>query len=790
MKKESIIICNAYENNLKNISLEIPLTEFTCITGPSGCGKSSLVYDTIYAESQRNFLESMSGNMYGQKLMDKPRVEEIKNLRPALNMSQNYYNVNPRSTIGTVTDISYYLRTMFALIANESKGLKIDTNFFSFNNPSSYCEKCKGLGEEYILSEEQLMPDLNKTLSNGGILYFKGSKKSLEYKLLEAECEYFGIDINKKVSELTERERQQLLYREDNIDFSLNYKTPKGRYRKKLISRKGVVAELQEAIKDIDTPSTFASISKYLTKTKCSSCGGTKLNKSVLDIKIADKNIAEAEAMPFDKLIIWLDEIEEATKKMACIEKIIQLIYDVKRRIKCIIELNLEYLSLGRSIPSLSGGEVQRIRLANQLSCSLCGLVYILDEPCKGLHYRNIDSVISASKSLVNKGNTVIAIEHNKQYISEANRIIELGPVGGPNGGYIISENENHCDFIYNLNFKHYETSKDFISLCGINYHNLKNIDVSIPYGRITCISGVSGAGKSTLTAVIAECCEQKGSLKCRSATNTSKIKKVLYVNQQPIGKTPRSTVVSYLGIYDIIRELFARTTDAKKLGLSVSDFSMNVAGGRCEYCQGTGKKKIELTYMPDSYIECPKCHGNRFIDKVLSVKYKGVNINDVLDYPIERIVDIFEDVSSVSNILQCMLDIGMGYISLGQMSMTLSGGESQRIKLAKCLGVKSNGKNLYILDEPTSGLSSEDIRLLENILLKLGKTNETVLIIEHNIEFIASIADYLIDLGTVAGDKGGVTLLQGSPLDVIYDEKSSWKDFEDYLKLFNITNK
>ena len=784
VKQESIIVCNANENNLKNISVEIPLDAFTCVTGPSGCGKSSLVYDTIYAESQRNFLESMSGNMYGQKLMDKPKVDDIRNLRPALNVSQNYYNVNPRSTIGTATDISYYLRTIFALVATELKGMNVDTNFFSSNNPSSCCKKCKGLGEEYVLSEEMLMPDKTRTLANGGILYFKGTKTSMEYKLLEAECEYFGIDINKRVLDLTKKEKEQLLYREDDLEFSLKFKTPKGRYKQKTILRKGVVIEINEAIEDIETPSTFASISKYLTKVKCSCCNGTKLNKNVLDVKVADKNIAEVESMSFDNLLIWLNEIENKAKVLASAEQLKQLIYDVKRRVQCIIDLKLDYLTLGRSIPSLSGGEVQRVRLANQLSCSLSGIVYILDEPCKGLHYRNINSIIRASKSLISKGNTVIAIEHNKQYICEADKIIELGPVGGPNGGYIISEEASHHKFMYDVQFKGVESAKEYISLQGINYHNLKDVDVSIPCGKITCISGVSGSGKSSLTTVIGECCKKQGAFNCSKVSNISKLNKVLYVNQQPIGKTPRSTVVSYLGIYDTIRELFAGTVEAKKLGLAASDFSMNVEGGRCEYCQGTGKKKIELSYMPDSYIECPECHGKRFHEDVLSVKYKDVNINEILNNPINKIIDLFEDVNSVKNILQCMLDIGMGYISLGQMSMNLSGGEAQRIKLAKCLGAKSNGKNLYILDEPTSGLNEKDIRLLEDILFRLSGLNETILIIEHNIEFIAKVADYLVDLGTIAGDKGGVTLLQGTPSEVIDDDNSSWKGFKEYLKI------
>ncbi len=770
-----IEIINAAENNLKNISVDIPLKAFTCVTGPSGCGKSSLVYDTIYAESQRNFLESMSGNMYGQKLMDKPKVDEIKNLRPALNVSQYYYNMNPRSTIGTVTDISYYLRTLYAIVSREINHVNVEANYFSCNNPSSYCEHCKGLGEEYVVSEELLMPDQDKSLQNGGIIYYKGTKKSQNYKYLEAICDYYQIDISKKIADLSPREKEILLYRKEPMEFCIKFHTPKGRTKQRNISQKGAIAELEDLLKDVDTPSTLASISKYLTKSKCSYCGGDKLKKEVLNVRINGKNIAEAERLSFDDLTGWLDAVESSVDKYYSNEQIKQLVFDVKRRVENLIELKLEYLTLGRSMPSLSGGEIQRVRLANQLSCSLSGIVYILDEPCKGLHYRDVNSIIKITKSLIEKENTVIAIEHNKQYIDKADKIIELGPVGGPEGGYLVNESKNN--YKYDIDFKECQDAEEFICLHGINYHNLQDVDVQIPYGKITCISGVSGSGKTTLTTVIANSCERQRPINCREIINASRIKKVLYVNQQPIGKTPRSIVASYLGVYDMIRQLLANTEKAKKLKLSPSDFSMNVSGGRCENCQGTGKKRIELTYLPDSYITCPECHGRRFHDDILSVKYKGYNINDILDTPIGEIKDLFGDVESIHSILRCIIDIGLNYISLGQMSMNLSGGEAQRIKLAKYLGIKSKGKKLYVLDEPTAGLNGKDIALLEKILLKLNQAQETILIIEHNIEFISHVADYLVDLGINAGNQGGKTIIQGKPLNVVGNKLSSWNN-------------
>lgn len=778
-KRESIIVVNAKENNLKSINVDIPLNKFTCVTGPSGCGKSSLIFDTIYAESQRNFLESLSGNMFGQKLMDKPKVEEIRNLRPALNVSQNYYNVNPRSTIGTVTDISYYLRTIFSLYAAEKYNKQVDVNFFSANNPSSCCKRCKGLGEEYVVSEELLIPDFSKTLEKGGITYFKGTKTSLEHKLLEASCDYFGIDINSKVSDLSEDELYNLLYREEEIEFSLRYKSPKGRSKQKMLKRRGVVPELKGQLEQIDIPSVFASISKYLTKDTCSCCGGKKLREEVLEICIDGVNISNVEQFSFEELLVWLQLVGDKIEKMNCREQIKQLIVDVEKRISSLIRLNLGYLNLSRSIPSLSGGEVQRVRLSNQLSCSLSGILYILDEPCKGLHYKNINSVIAASKDLIQKGNTLISIEHNKQYIAKADKIIELGPVGGPKGGYILSESSPKEKYIYDIRFRNTEVAKQYISIKGICHHNLQNVDVDIPVGKITCISGVSGSGKSTLTEVIAKSCEGKRSELYEEVRNSNLVKRVLHVNQQPIGKTPRSTVVSYLEIYDTIRNKFAMCESAASQGLTSSDFSMNVEGGRCECCQGTGKKKIELSYLPETYIECPECHGRRFHENILSIKYNNNNIDDVLNKPIIDVIDVFKDDTSICSYLNCMIEMGMGYISLGQMSMTLSGGEAQRIKLAKCLGAKSNGKNLYVLDEPTSGLNQSDIELLEKVLIRLSENNETIIIIEHNIEFISHISDYLIDLGTVAGQKGGNMILQGFPKEIMGDERSSWFGYE-----------
>lgn len=773
---EQIVIKDAYENNLKHIDLEIPLNAFTCVTGCSGCGKSSLVFDTIYAESQRGFLEGMSGNIYGQKLMNKPKVSYIENLRPALNVSQNYYNVNPRSTIGTVTEISYYLRSLFAIINSDDSNI-VSENSFSANNPSACCENCFGLGIETTISETLLIPDKEKTLIEGGILYFKGSPEGKEQATLKELCNYYNIDVNKKINELSEREIGILLYSSEKIQKRITYKEGKRR-KQHYVTLQGVIPDILEKVTLTNNTTSSIMYSKYMENVPCHTCGGAKLKPEVLIYKVNGLNYSEVENMELRTLYDWLlefcyDGIIVAKRELVC-----QLIESIKSRVEALISLNVGYLSLNRAIPSLSGGERQRIRIATQLTCSLKGLIYILDEPCKGLHYRDINYIIQATRRLIEKGNTVIAIEHNKQYISSADSVIELGPVGGPDGGYIVNDSKEPYKWEYSLKYKNECKWKTFFELKGIHFRNIENEDVCFPEGGITCITGVSGSGKSSVSSVIQECFEKKTNIYCDYFNGTGGVKRVAKVNQSPIGKTPRSTIVSYLEIYDDIRTLYSKTEVAKKLKLSPSYFSMNVKGGRCECCQGTGLQKIELHYLPSSYITCPECEGKRFEDKILSCEYNGKNILEVLETPIIDIIDIFKDSKKIFTTLTCMIDLGLGYLSLGQMSMNLSGGEAQRIKLARALSSTSGGKTLYILDEPTSGLNDIDIKRLEKILCSLQELGDSILIIEHNIEFVARIADYVIDFGTHGGNKGGKVVAQGLPKQVFQNPDSSLNVF------------
>lgn len=767
-----ILIRDAYEHNLKHIDLEIPLEAFTCVTGCSGCGKSSLVFDTIYAESQRGFLEGMTGNLGGQRLMSRPKVGSIENLHPALNVSQNYYNVNPRSTVGTVSEIAYYLRSLFALM-NSKQSREVTESTFSSNNPKSFCPNCAGLGTVSDVSVSLLIPDREKTLRDGGILFFKGAPNGKEQRFLEALCDHYGIDIDRKVSELDGRQLNLLLYADDQVKYMLSYKEGKRRKRH-YVHLRGVIPAIRDHFANRGSSNQLSAYTRFMEERPCPVCGGAKLNQGVLAYKVGDLNYGEAENMELIALSSWLREIESRYDALPKGDVVSQLVEEMTRGLGALVKLNVGYLRLGRTIPSLSDGEKQRVRIATQLTCSLRGLLYILDEPCKGLHYRDIDRIIQATRDLVERGNTVIAIEHNKRYISSADETVELGPVGGPDGGYLI-EGAGRTDVSEKpLVFKPGQEMEQFFEIGNVHLRNIKGQTARFPVGGITCITGVSGSGKSTLAEVIASCFEGRAEGYCDSFGGGDSIKRTIRVNQAPVGKTPRSTVVSYLGIFDEIRSLFAKTGAARKMKIGASLFSMNVKGGRCECCQGTGMQKIELNYLPSTYIPCPECGGKRFNEKVLTVTYQGMTILDVLETPIFELTDVFKGDAKVHSVLSSMMELGLGYVRLGQMSMSLSGGEAQRIKLARALGTLSHGRNLYILDEPTSGLNDADIEKFTKVLMSLQEKGDTIVIVEHNIEFVATVADHVIDFGLVSGDAGGKIVSQGAPASVFSDESSS----------------
>lgn len=768
----SIQVRGAREHNLRGIDVDIPLGKLTCVTGVSGCGKSSLVHDTLYAESQRMFLEGLSGNGMGQQLMKAPDVDSIHNLRPSLNVSQSYYNFNPRSTVGTVTEVSHRLRSLFALVASWETGHRLDDAFFSRNNPSSWCPECQGTGERYAISLNKLIPDRTKKLSSGAILYYKGGKSSPERKTLLAICERFGVNPDARFCDLDDDQIDLLLNRTTALELSIRYKNPRGAYRERKIISRGVLVELEEKLKDVDTPSTLASISKYLEHVPCKACCGSGLNAQARSRTVCGSTIGDAERTNLAELLQWIKTVRFAYVDSPISKPVSTLCDRILRRLGRLVELKVGYLNLSRKVPTLSGGESQRVRIANQLSCSLNGLVYILDEPCRGLHPRDAESVISATKELVARDNTVVAIEHNPVFLSRSDWEIRLGPLGGPNGGSVMRIGEPQEQLSVPSAYRVPARPCDVLSLDHLSQNNVRDVSVHLPLGVVTAITGVSGSGKSSLLAAMQETVDSMISDK---SVPRSRVSCAHLVNQRPIGKTPRSTIASYLGTMDEIRKAFAETKDARILGLGPSSFSLNVSGGRCETCQGTGLEKVSYRYLPDTYIECPECHGRRFSDEVLTVRVWGMTVTDALDTPIEELVERIPTDSAMHEMLDCVRKIGLGYLALGQTSMSLSGGEAQRIKLAKALGRPGSGKGIYFLDEPTSGLEREDARVLAEAILSLTSGGATVVLTEHSPRFIEEVADHVIDLGAVAGRDGGRIACTGTPAEVFANPQSSW---------------
>lgn len=766
-----IVVKGARTNYLKDINVNIPINEFNCFTGVSGCGKSSLVYDTIYAESQRAFFEGMSVDISSRQIMDKPDVDSIENLRPAINLSQNYYNNNPRSTVGSITEIAYYLRVLFSILSTDIFGETISPKEFSPNVTNGCCSKCKGMGIEYVIDDDKIVVDEERTLADGAISYYNGSQWSLNKRILIAICDNYGIDINTRYKDLTKKQVEQLLYRKEPVMLKIRYKNSMGKIKNQTRYVSGVFAEIKSQLQSVE--SVMASnLVGYLRKQVCSDCLGKRYTQRILRIKYREKDIADLEALPVKELLEELDCWQKNLAKSIYVKQYEQVFTQVRNRLNILCKLKLEYLSLDRSVPTLSGGEMQRVRVAKQMNCSLSGLICILDEPCKGLHMHNIDSIIEATEELVSKGNTVIAIEHNPKFVEHADNIFELGPVGGSKGGYLQNIRHGNKKYVFEAEFTEPRKKKKYIKLHSVNIHNIVDQTFTIPEQVITCVTGVSGAGKSSFVSVLDSSVNQGYPVNCKKIETT--IKRAFYVDQQPIGKNFRSTIVTYLDIFNDIRDLFAETKMAKAKKISASDFSFNVEGGRCECCLGTGYKRIEMSYLPDSFILCPECNGDRFKKEVCRIQYKNNSITDILKKPINNIVEIFDDKPGISSKLQCLIDIGLGYLALGDMTSKLSGGEAQRVKLAKELGRNSKTKVMYIFDEPTSGLHKSDIKKIKELLIRLVEKGNTIVIVEHNVEFIANVADAILDFGLYSGIDGGKANLYDTPKEAFLDSHSS----------------
>ena len=923
-QRKYIKIRGAHEHNLKGIDIDIPRDEFVVLTGLSGSGKSSLAFDTIYAEGQRRYMESLSSyarQFLGQ--MEKPNVESIEGLPPAISIDQKSTNRNPRSTVGTVTEIYDYFRLLYARIGiphcpecgraitkqtidqmvdtimqlpertriqilapvvrgrkgqheklfekakksgyvrvmvdgaqyELSEEIKLDKNIkhnidiivdrlvikegiekrltdslenvfelsegkaivdvidgepmnfsqnfacpdcnisideveprsFSFNNPFGACPTCFGLGYKMEFDEDLMIPDKSMSLAEGAVQVMgwqsSTDPSSYTYATLRALSEGYGFDLSTPYQELSKEVQDMFIHGGDGRVLKVRYKGQRGEGVYNL-EWEGLIKNVQRRYRETFSENMKAEYEQFMRITPCECCGGQRLKKSSLAVTVADKNIYEMTDMSVRDLVAFLNQMELTHQQLLIGEQILK---EIKARVGFLKEVGLEYLTLTRATGSLSGGEAQRIRLATQIGSGLVGVAYILDEPSIGLHQRDNDKLLGALKNLKDLGNTLIVVEHDEDTMRAADYIVDIGPKAGVHGGEVIAtgtaEDIMKCKKSLTGAYlsgrikipvpEERKKPTGFITIKGARENNLKNIDVDIPLGIMTCITGVSGSGKSSLTNEIlykrlakslnrARCIPGKHD----DIVGLEQLDKVIDIDQSPIGRTPRSNPATYTGVFDIIRDLFAATTDAKAKGYKKGRFSFNVKGGRCEACSGDGILKIEMHFLPDVYVPCEVCDGKRYNRETLDVKYKGKSIYDILNMTVEDAVEFFKNVPTVLRKIQTLYDVGLGYIKLGQPSTELSGGEAQRIKLATELSRKSTGKTIYILDEPTTGLHFADVHKLVEILHRLAADGNTVVVIEHNLDVIKT-ADYIIDMGPEGGDGGGTVIAQGTPEEI-----------------------
>ena len=922
--RQYIKIRGANENNLKNVDVDIPRNELVVLTGLSGSGKSSLAFDTIYAEGQRRYMESLSSyarQFLGQ--MEKPDVESIEGLSPAISIDQKSTNHNPRSTVGTVTEIYDYFRLLYArvgiphcpkcgreiakqsvdqmvdqimalpertkiqLLAPVVRGRKgthaklferakksgyvrvrvdgnmyelseeialdknikhnieiivdrlvvksgigkrltdsvenvlelaegllvvdvidgeplnfsqsfscpdcgisideIEPRSFSFNNPFGACPECFGLGYKMEFSEELMIPDPSLSINQGAITVLGWQsctdKNSFTRAILDALCKEYHFDLDTPFEDYPKEIHDILIYGTDGKEVKVYYKGQRGEgiYP---VAFEGLIKNVERRYRETGSQTMKAEYETFMNITPCSACKGQRLKPGALAVTVGDKNISEVTTLSIERLQKFLDELQ-LTETQQLIGN--QILKEIKARIQFLMDVGLDYLTLARATGTLSGGEAQRIRLATQIGSGLVGVAYILDEPSIGLHQRDNDKLLATLKHLRDLGNSLIVVEHDEDTMLAADYIVDIGPGAGEHGGQVVAvgnaqeimKNPNSVTGAY-LSGKiripvptERKKPTGYLKVVGAQENNLKNIDVKFPLGIMTCVTGVSGSGKSSLVNQILYKRLARDLNRARTIPGKHKriegleqVDKVINIDQSPIGRTPRSNPATYTGVFDLIRDLFAGTPDAKARGYKKGRFSFNVKGGRCEACAGDGILKIEMHFLPDVYVPCEVCGGKRYNRETLEVRYKGKTIYDVLNMTVEEAVDFFENVPSIRRKMETLRDVGLSYIRLGQPSTELSGGEAQRIKLATELSKRSTGKTVYILDEPTTGLHFADVHKLTEILRRLSGDGNTVIVIEHNLDVIKT-ADYIIDIGPEGGDRGGTVVASGTPEEV-----------------------
>ena len=923
MAQNKIKIRGARAHNLKNIDVDIPKDKLVVVTGLSGSGKSSLAFDTLYAEGQRRYVESLSAyarQFLGQ--MDKPDVDSIDGLSPAISIDQKTTSKNPRSTVGTVTEINDFLRLLWARVGTPicpndgheitsqspeqmvdkilelpertklqilapivrgkkgqhkkiiekvkkdgfvriivdgeiydveeeieldknkkhdisvvvdrivlkdgirsrlfdsleaalrltngnvavdvigDKMLQFSENFscpycgftigelepriFSFNEPFGACPDCDGIGVKLEVDKDLVIPDDTKTLNEGALAPWNPISSKYYPTMLQQACEAFGIDMDTPFKDLPDKDKKIILYGAGDREFHFKFKSDFGGLKDIDTTFEGVIPNVERRYRETNSDFTRDVMRQYMTSLTCQTCHGYRLNEQALSVKIAGKHIGEVADFPINESLNFFENLTFSEQNQEIARPILKEIDD---RLTFLKNVGLDYLTLSRSARTLSGGEAQRIRLATQIGSNLSGVMYVLDEPSIGLHQRDNDRLIASLKKMRDLGNTLIVVEHDEDTMRAADYLIDIGPGAGENGGQVIAAGTpKQVEKKRNSLTGQYLSGKKYIAIPnerrkgngkkivvkGASENNLKNIDVSFPLGEFIAVTGVSGSGKSTLVNMILKRAlaqklnhnsEKPG--KYQKIEGVENIEKIIDIDQTPIGRTPRSNPATYTGVFDDIRGLFAQTNQAKLRGYGKGRFSFNIKGGRCEACKGDGIIKIEMNFLPDVYVPCEVCHGTRYNSETLEVEYKDKNIADILNMTVSEALTFFEPIPKIKRKLQTIVDVGLGYVKLGQPATTLSGGEAQRMKLASELHKKSNGKTFYILDEPTTGLHSEDIKRLLEVLQRLVDKGNTVLVIEHNLDVIKT-ADYLIDLGPEGGDGGGQIVATGTPEEVI----------------------
>ena len=922
MANTHIVIKGARVHNLKNIDVSIPRDKFVVLTGLSGSGKSSLAFDTIYAEGQRRYVESLSAyarQFLGQ--MDKPDVDSIEGLSPAISIDQKTTSRNPRSTVGTVTEIYDYLRLLFARIGKPhcpehgveiaaqtveqmvdrllsypertrmqilaplvsgrkgehakllqdirkqgyarvrvngeirdlSEKIELEKNkkhtievvvdrivikedvaprladsletalklsggqvivdvidheellfnanlscpicgfsigelaprLFSFNSPYGACPECDGLGVKMIIDPDLLVPDKSKSIQQGAFEAWAGSTSNYYPQFLDAVCKHYGIPTDVPVSELTEEQMNVLLYGTGGVKVRFRYENDFGHTREAYVPFEGIVRNLERRYRETPSESIREFIESFMSAQPCTVCHGRRLKKEALAVTVGGRNIAEVTELSVAEAQKFFANLKLTEKEQAIANLILK---EINNRLGFLVNVGLEYLTLSRAAGTLSGGEAQRIRLATQIGSSLMGVLYILDEPSIGLHQRDNDRLIRTLQQMRDLGNTLIVVEHDEDTMRAADWLIDIGPGAGIHGGTVVAEgtpeevmaNEKSITGAYlsgrkfiPVPLERRKPNGNWLEIVGAAENNLKHIDVRIPLGVFVAVTGVSGSGKSTLVNEILYKALARELHKAKVKPGEYKeirgiehLEKVIDIDQSPIGRTPRSNPATYTGVFDDIRDVFAATTEARVRGYKKGRFSFNVRGGRCEACKGDGIIKIEMHFLPDVYVPCEVCKGKRYNRETLEIRYKGKNISEVLDMTVEDATEFFRNIPRIHRKLQTLMDVGLGYMKLGQPATTLSGGEAQRVKLASELHRRSNGKTLYILDEPTTGLHTHDIGHLLEVLHRLVDAGDTVIVIEHNLDVIKT-ADYIIDLGPEGGDGGGTVVATGTPEEV-----------------------